>query len=391
VKIIVYDDTLDFGGHQIMACHGIEALAVDPANEIICMIHPGNLRLAEKLKKINSCRILETPCLSRRFRGGPNPIDRRGITKLRHLFKTLQADLLLCIQGDIEHSSRALAAAQGSGLECISYIALPHRLSHMGARFGAWRDSLNSGLFARPSRYIAISERMAGLLRQRGVTQPVTVVPNGISMPPMDTAANHARSQIENEDGVEQTLTDSHSAPAARPRKRLTVLGMLGRIEFKQKQQDFMVKAFCDFPSAFEDCRLLIAGDGPDRCKLEQLVLNVPRTADIELLPWQPDIEAFFASIDLLVIPSRFEGVPLVMLEALARGIPVIGSNRDGMEELLPESWTFEAENAAALADTFSSVGDTWQQMMDPLRQKILNEHSLEAFKAGFCAAVLQD
>ena len=345
-----------------MACHGIEALASDPSNEILCLINPGNHRLAEKLATIESCQILDVPCSARRLQGVLNQVDQRGINRLRHLFGKQQADLLLCIQGDIEHSSQALIAAHRIGLKCISYMALPHCLATMGATFGAWRDTLNQGLFRLPSSYIAISESMAGLLRQRGVTQPIKVVPNGIPVP----------------------------HPDPKPLERLAVLGMLGRVEFKQKRQDFMVRAFCDFPQAFEDCRLVIAGDGSDRNALEQLVLNGPRKTDVDLLPWQNDIDAFFASIDLLVIPSRFEGVPLVMLEALARGIPVIGSNRDGMKEILPASWVFEAENAEALADTFSAVRNNWQQMIGPLREKILSEHSLEAFKTNFRAAVLR-
>jgi glycosyltransferase involved in cell wall biosynthesis len=363
VKIIVYDDSPDFGGHQIMACHGIEALASDPSNEILCMVNPDNRRLAEKLAPIASCQTIEIPFSPHRFQSVLNHVDPRRIKRLCNLFGQLQADLLLCIQGDIEHSSQALTAAHRVGLECISYIALPHHRVTMGARFGAWRDALNQALFRQPSRYIAISESMASLLRQRGVSQPIAVVPNGICVP---------------------------ESPGPRPREQLTVLGMLGRVEFKQKQQDFMVSAFCDFPQAFENCRLVIAGDGPDRNALEQLVLKGPRKADIDLLPWQNDVDAFFASIDILVIPSRFEGVPLVMLEALARGIPVIGSNRDGMKEILPASWVFEAENAGALADTFSTAQNNWPQLIGPLREKILSEHSLESFKTNFRAAVLR-
>ena len=363
MKIIVYDDTLDFGGHQIMACHGIEALASDPSNDILCMVHPDNRPLAEKLAKIESCQTLDLSCSTRPFQRVLNHVDPRGIKWLQRRLAQLQPDRVLCIQGDIEHSSQALLAAQRSGVECISYIALPHNRTTMGARFGAWRDALNHGLFRQPSSYIAISDSMAGILRQRGVTQPITVVPNGIALP-----------------------TDMHSR---KPQTANFTLGLLGRIEFKQKRQDFMVQAFCNFPQAFEDCRLLIAGDGPGRASLEQLVAKSPRKADIALHPWQDDINAFFASIDLLVIPSRFEGVPLVMLEALARSIPVIGSNRDGMKDLLPDSWTFETENAAALADTFSTLRNNWQHLIGPLQERILTDYSLETFKLNFANAVL--
>ena len=60
------------------------------------------------------------------------------------------------------------------------------------------------------------------------------------------------------------------------------------------------------------------------------------------------------------------------------------------MKEILPESWTFETENAEALAGTFSVVQDNWQQMIGPLREKVLAENSLEAFKARFINAVLK-
>jgi glycosyltransferase involved in cell wall biosynthesis len=363
VKIIVYDDSGDFGGHQIMAGHGIAALASDPSTEILCMINPENRQFADKLAEIERCQVLETPCRTRRLLRVLDPVDHRGIHRLQHLFEKLQADLLLCIQGDIEHSSQALVAAHRIGLDCISYLALPHSRVLMRAKLGRLRDRRNRHLYRLPNRYIAISQDIVEQLQAYGVSQPITVVPNGIPIPP---------------------------SPSSATRKRGFVLGMLGRVEFKQKQQDFMVRAFCDFPKAFENCRLLIAGDGSDRPALEKLAAHCPRKADIDVLPWQNDIDAFFASIDMLVIPSRFEGVPLVMLEALARGIPVIGSNRDGMGEILPPGWTFETENTEALASTFSGVRDHWQQMIGPLREKVLNEYSLDTFKTRFQAAVLR-
>jgi len=358
VKIIVYDDNPDFGGHQIMACHGIEALASDPTNEITCITNPCNQRLVENLEAIASCKILEAPLSTRKM---CSRISVRGRRKLQCLFESLEADLVLCIQGDIRQSSLALLAARNAGIDCISYIALAHHSVTMGARLGRLRDRGNQSLFNQPTRFITISDSMAALLRSRGAMQHIDVVPNGISIPPDPGPERH---------------------------ERLSVLGMLGRIEFKQKQQDFLVQAFCDFPQAFESCSLVIAGDGPDRNRLEQQVAGCQRSAAIDLRPWQTDIDAFFASIDLLVIPSRYEGVPLVMLEALARGIPVIGSNRDGMEEILPESWTFEAESPAALAETFSHVRETWQNDIGPLRQRILANHALEAFRKNFVMAV---
>ena len=340
MKLIVYDDNPDFGGHQVMACRGIEALAADPTLDVVCMINPANRQLAEKLKGLN---VREAPCTSQQL-------------------KSLNPDLVLCIQGDIAQSTRGVAAARKAGIECVSYLALPHTLQQMGAKLGALRDRANQSLLNTPTRYIVISESMKALLIERGVTKPITIVPNGIPLPKPQA-----------------------SSPQPPPPSLLT-LGLIGRIEFNQKQQDFMVRTFLAFPEVFAGCHLLMAGDGPDAGKLRQMVEG---KENITLRPWQDDTEAFYSEIDFLMLPSRYEGVPLVMLEALARGIPVLGSNRDGMRDTLPGTWTFDPENGAALASTFSSIRNTWQDEIEAIQSRIATEASLETFKENFCRAIM--
>jgi len=358
MKILVYDDNPDFGGHQTMACHGVEALTSDPGLEVVFMFNPHNKRLASCVSGIPNLQTVEAPCTTRKFQGMRNRIVKSGIQTLEKEFRALNPNLILCIQGDIEDSSQAMLAACRVGIECISYIAIPHRMALMGAKLGVLRDRTNQYLFNQPSRYIAISESMKKLLIERGAKRPIAVVPNGIPMPPT-----------------------THHPPSATGH----TLGLLGRIEFNQKRQDFMVRTFIDHPDVFGDCRLLIAGNGSDEGKLKQLISG---KENISLLPWQEDAEAFYEQIDFLLIPSRYEGVPLVMLEALARGIPVVGSARDGMRDILPEAWMFEPENPEALAKTFSRARESWQSEIDALRQKILTEHSLENFTASFRNAV---
>lgn len=338
MKILVYDDNLDFGGHQIMACHGIEALAADPAIKIVCMIHPANRPLIEKLSDFD---VFEAPRIT------PQQLKSRA------------PDLVLCIQGDLAQSTRGISAARKAGIECISYLALPHTLHQMGAKLGAWRDRANQHLINKPSRYIVISESMKAILLNRGATRPITIVPNGIPTP---------------------------SIPRSPRQEQQTVLGLLGRVEFNQKQQDFMVRTFLAFPEVFAGYRLLIAGDGPDAGTLRKMVEG---KKDITFRSWQDDPESFYREIDFLMLPSRYEGVPLVMLEALARGIPVLGSNCDGMRDILPETWTFEPEDSAALARAFSSMQNTWKNEIKAIQSQITTEASIETFKANFLRAVL--
>ena len=141
-----------------MACHGVEALASDSAVEIVCMLNPENLKLAEKL---SNYRILE-----------PN-----------QNFQSMNLDLVLCIQGDIAQSTKGIQAAKRSGIECISYIAIPHRMAEMGAKLGSLRDGLNQRFINAPDQFIVISECMKQILIERGCTKPISVVNNGIPIP----------------------------------------------------------------------------------------------------------------------------------------------------------------------------------------------------------------
>jgi hypothetical protein len=360
MKIIVYDDNPDYGGHQIMACHGVEALAADPSLDVAFMFNPSNEKLADRLPTLGNLQPLEAPCTTRKFQGLLNRISKKNIAALAKAFQSLEADLILCIQGEIEDSSQAVLAVRRAGIECVSYLAIPHPMQLMGAKFGGLRDRLNQYLFNQPDRYIAISESMKALLIERGVEKPISVVPNGIPAPPFQKVTAHG--------------------------SRLT-LGLIGRVEFNQKQQDFMVRTFCDFPQQFANCQLVMAGSGPDEEKLRHLIEG---KENITLLPWQADTEAFYDSIDFLLIPSRFEGVPLVMLEALARGIPTLGSRRDGMRDLLPEAWLFDPGNGKDLATVFSKVRNSWPAVIGPVQKKVAEEMTLESFKRNFHRAVVR-
>ena len=363
MKICVYDDSLAFGGHQFMACRGMEALAEDPALDVVAIFNPGNRDLARTVSAVPNVKAVECMDASRPFQGIRNPFSRQRIQHLEKQFHALQPDMVLCIQGDIEQSSIAFPAARRAGIDCISYIAIPHRLSDMGATLGRLRDLYNYHLLNQPDRYITISNSMKKILMERGVTKPVAVVANGIPIPPSESR---------------------------RPQTKDMTLGLFGRIEFKQKAQDFMVNAFCRHQDAFRGCRLLMAGKGPDEEKLRRLIAASPCHDRITLLPWQNDVDSLYEQIDILMLPSRYEGVPLVMLEALARGIPVFGSARDGMKELLPAPWLFRTGDAVDMVRTFRTSRDSWTDAIDAVRQKVSAEMNIDAFKAAFRRAVLQ-
>src|SRR5205823_3483633 len=90
---------------------------------------------------------------------------------------------------------------------------------------------------------------------------------------------------------------------------------------------------------------------GPDASRLREMISALDLTRQVKVLPWTPHPEEVYAAIDMLLIPSRFEGVPLVMLEAMAYNVPIVASDSDGMSEMLPREWLFPFGNYQALAE----------------------------------------
>jgi glycosyltransferase involved in cell wall biosynthesis len=373
-KIVCCDDNPDYGGHQVMACLAVESLARSAAWRPVFFCSPENVRLNNRLREIRTVtgnlEIRAAPFTTRKLQGLRNRFAKKTICALRELLEAENPDLLLCIQGDIEDGSLALCAAEQMAAPCVSYIPVPHRMALMGAKLGAVRDRLNAWLFKKPDGWITISDSMKLLLEERGATAPVEVVRNGIDM---KRFAPHGKAAARAALGLPENKT---------------ILGMIGRIEFNQKQQDFFVRTFSKRWKNNPVMHLVIAGDGPDRNRLEALVGGLGLRRQITLVPWQEDSALVYSALDLLVIPSRFEGVPLVMLEALACGTPVAGSARDGMKDLLPAGWTFEAENGNALADVVEYVSGHWKTDLPGLRAKVCSEYTVEKFQQNFEAAL---
>ncbi len=116
-------------------------------------------------------------------------------------------------------------------------------------------------------------------------------------------------------------------------------------LELLQRQIDAIVPANTNQ-------RLLLVGDGPLRARLERWAETVGRDR-VQLVGWRADIASLLKSSRMLVLPSHYEGMPNVVLEAFAAGIPVVCSRVEGSQELVSharESQSFEAGDAAEMA-----------------------------------------
>ena len=133
------------------------------------------------------------------------------------------------------------------------------------------------------------------------------------------------------------------------------VIGMAARI-VHQKGVDIMLRAMPDVLKAVPDARLLIVGDGDKKDEYRRLAdaLEIADAVEWAGLQSQKAMDGFYARMDILAMPSRFEGFGLTAIEAMGRGVPVVASDIDGLGEVIENGASgllVPREDAAALSD----------------------------------------
>ncbi|MBN2394962.1 MAG: glycosyltransferase family 4 protein [Candidatus Atribacteria bacterium] len=115
-------------------------------------------------------------------------------------------------------------------------------------------------------------------------------------------------------------------------------IGFIGRIINAYKGVDYLplvAKHLIDRYSF--KFKMLIAGDGKDRKKVEKLCKDLEVNSHFVFLGWLEDVKSFLRKIDLLLVPSRLESLGLSALEALAMNIPVVAFGVQGLREILTD------------------------------------------------------
>jgi glycosyltransferase involved in cell wall biosynthesis len=173
--------------------------------------------------------------------------------------------------------------------------------------------------FCGVSRDIIETAGAYGTIRRRKLIH----VPNGI-----DTTAFVA---VEAErPAVRAALGIAPDAP---------VIGTVGRLA-EVKQQGVLIRAFTQIIPSFPTARLVLVGDGPLRSELEELAVSLGLGGVILFAGYQPNPERYLAAMDVFVLPSRAEAMPLVIPEAWAAGRPVVASRVGGIPALVEDGKT---------------------------------------------------
>jgi len=139
--------------------------------------------------------------------------------------------------------------------------------------------------------------------------------------------------------------------------KRLIFVGRLDPV----KGAPLLIEAFARILPAHPEARLTIVGDGSSRAGAEARARELGVTAAVTFAGFrsQPEVARMLEEADLLVLPSFAEGVPVVLMEAMASHIPVIASRVAGVQELVEDGvtgFTVPPGDVATLAERIGRI-----------------------------------
>lgn len=212
----------------------------------------------------------------------------------------------------------------------------------------AW-EWLRRWTYPRAAAVVALTHPVADFLRQIAGPSPVHVIPNAVHTPPQTA-----------------TPTDLH---------RNRMVSAMGRLS-REKGFDLLIDAFASIARQLPEWQLEIAGDGPERAALQNLINQHSLGTQVRLIGWIEHPDDFLTRSALFVLSSRYEGFPVALMEAMACGLPVVSCDCDsGPREIIrheQDGLLVPAENAHALAAAMA------QLMQEPERRAQLGQRARE-------------
>lgn len=136
------------------------------------------------------------------------------------------------------------------------------------------------------------------------------------------------------------------------------VIGMVARLDL-QKGWEYLLLAVRELCRSFAGINVIIAGEGPDRAAIQSMVQNFGLQSHVLLAGQRNDMPAVYAAMDIFVLPSLNEGLPMTVLEAMASARPVIATRVGAVPSVVRDGETgllVEPRDAAGLAKAISRL-----------------------------------
>jgi glycosyltransferase involved in cell wall biosynthesis len=241
-------------------------------------------------------------------------VDWSVISRIRELTVQTGADIVHC------HGYKA---------DIYAFLALGSTGIPLVSTCHTWYDNdlrvylygvLDRFVLRKYARVIAVSEEVRQrLLRSRTARERITVIRNGIDLIRFNAAALLSHTDRVRQDSI--------------------VVGLVGRLS-REKGVDIFLRAASIVLADYPNTMFVVAGDGPDRSELERLIDSLGIASKVSLLGRRDDMPSVYRSFDVMVSSSRKEGLPVVILEGMATGLPVVATRVGEVPNLIQDGET---------------------------------------------------
>lgn len=226
----------------------------------------------------------------------------RRIWSLRQQLRAEKPDVAIAMMG----SSNVLLGIAALGLNKVATIAA-ERIYPPRLPLGRAWEMLRRHVYGHMDAVVTQTKESAAWLRHNTRAKNIYIIPNAA---PESTPDQQTRAAV--------TMHAEH---------QYTLLAA-GRL-CRQKGFDLLIRAFSTIAAANPQWHLVIAGEGPERQALQQLIAACGMTGQISLPGLQQDMGSRYRQADIFVLSSRFEGFPNVLLEAMSYSLPVVSFDCD--------------------------------------------------------------
>jgi glycosyltransferase involved in cell wall biosynthesis len=343
VKLVAYTDNVELGGADLSMAHVLERL--DPAIDVTVLgVSRAIVERVAAVRPAASTRVVRRPSGGR---------DVRSLAAHVRAIRQLAPDLVhanLSSPWSCQYGIAAAALRRRTRVVAVYQLALPplsegqRRTKRLTAR-GVDR---HVGVGERTSRHVEV---LVGLPHGS-----VRTIHNGVP--------------------------DREFRPVPRPGM---LIGAIGRIE-RQKGFDVLIRALAEV----EEGSLVVVGDGSERGALDELARSVGVADRITWTGWSDDARGFLGSFDVFVLPSRFEGFPLALLEAMLARSAVVATDVGSVPEAVVDGETgllVPPEDPTALACAIERLladGDLRRRLGDRGRTLVLDRFTADHMTHGF-------
>lgn len=364
---------------ETLTAGGAEALAVDIAGGLAARGHDSHLIVLRgdgpfraRIESAVTLHDLEAPP----FRGSQVERVRLFLATSRRLEKILRESGIGVLQAHLPMANFLGLVMGWRGVCRVHPTVHNNREFDYGQNRGALRRYLRRAgyrqMLGHCQGMIAVSEKVKlSMTAQLGLSpaqsEQIRVVPNGVRVSGLPGAAG--RAAMRERWGVAED--------------ELLIIGA-GRLT-QQKNFGDLVAALSMLAASVGNWKCIIAGDGDLRCELEQEIASVGLGDRIRLAGLVEDLPRLLAAGDIFCLPSLYEGLPLVLLEAMAAGLPIVAYAIEGVVDVVEDgaqARLSSPSDAAAMAAALESLlldGSARRRLGAVARESVIAKHSFEA------------